>query len=151
LPLYKQVVTVILHFDFNLFLFQLRDFKPFIVHPGHWGAFGGEIDSGETPFQAAKRELNEEIGHVPQSIHFFKNVESEEYKIYTHLFYAEIKVPFDQLELMEGADMGTFSREDILKGNLYSQNFKSLYPVAPPLLRFYDDFFRQVLPKDKIT
>ena len=146
LPSYKQVVTIILHYNLNLFLFQLRDFKPSIVHPGHWGAFGGEIDGGEKPLHAIKRELNEEINHAPETITFFKNIASEEYGIYTHLFYAEIKVPLNNLKLMEGEDMGTFSREEILRGKLYSQKLRSFYPVAPPLLPFYNDFFNQVCP-----
>ena len=30
-----------------------------------WGFFGGTLESGETPYQAIRRELQEEIGMVP--------------------------------------------------------------------------------------
>lgn len=43
-------------------LLQQRDDIAGIIAPGRWGLFGGEIETGETPQQAAARELNEETG-----------------------------------------------------------------------------------------
>ena len=31
------------------------------IHPGHWGLFGGRIDNGESPDEAVKREVSEEL------------------------------------------------------------------------------------------
>ena len=58
----KKVVIVFLHNHFNSYLLQLRDFKSSIIFPGHWGAFGGAIEEGESPRDALDRELKEEIG-----------------------------------------------------------------------------------------
>lgn len=33
-----------------------------VTRPGVWGVFGGKIESGERPLEAAKRELLEETG-----------------------------------------------------------------------------------------
>ena len=43
------------------YLMQLRDQRPDIWYPGHWGCFGGAVDAGETPIQALCRELQEEL------------------------------------------------------------------------------------------
>lgn len=44
------------------YLMQLRDPKPNIFYPGHWGLFGGGMEPGESEVGALVRELDEEIG-----------------------------------------------------------------------------------------
>jgi 8-oxo-dGTP pyrophosphatase MutT (NUDIX family) len=48
--------------DDGRYLLQLRDQKPGIFYPGHWGLFGGGMEPGETPETALRRELKEELG-----------------------------------------------------------------------------------------
>lgn len=55
----KTVSFTILKKD-DKYFFQHRDNKPTIASPGLFAGFGGAIESGETPLQAAKRELTEE-------------------------------------------------------------------------------------------
>jgi 8-oxo-dGTP pyrophosphatase MutT (NUDIX family) len=45
----------------NRYLMQLRDQRPDIWYPGCWGCFGGALDAGESPLEALRRELREEI------------------------------------------------------------------------------------------
>ena len=40
---------------------QLRDSRPDIWYPGHWGCFGGSLEPGEEPLQGLRRELGEEL------------------------------------------------------------------------------------------
>jgi 8-oxo-dGTP pyrophosphatase MutT (NUDIX family) len=44
------------------YLVQLRDAKPTIFFPGHWGCFGGALELGETDEQGLAREIDEELG-----------------------------------------------------------------------------------------
>ena len=46
------------------YLLQLRDPKPHIFYPDHWGLFGGGIEPGESETEALRRELEEELGLV---------------------------------------------------------------------------------------
>jgi 8-oxo-dGTP pyrophosphatase MutT (NUDIX family) len=57
--------------DDGRYLMQLRSQKPGIFYPGHWGLFGGAVDSGESAEAALARELREELGiDLPQPRYF---------------------------------------------------------------------------------
>jgi 8-oxo-dGTP pyrophosphatase MutT (NUDIX family) len=43
------------------YVLQRRDDKPGIFFPGHWGCFGGAVETGEPPLEAMRRELREEL------------------------------------------------------------------------------------------
>lgn len=142
--LYKKAVIVFLHNNFESYLLQLRDFKSSISYPGHWGAFGGSVEKGESPENALDRELIEEIGYSPGTFNFFREVNMDRKKLNIHMFYTNIGVSLSQLNLMEGIDMGFFSVEEILSKNLYSSKLGKALPIVPPLLGYFEDFFENV-------
>lgn len=49
-------------------LLQLRD--AYGTYPHHWGTVGGQVEPGETPQQAARRELAEETGYAAGVLRF---------------------------------------------------------------------------------
>ncbi len=60
-----DAVVAIIQLDDGRYLMQLRDDRPDIWYPGHWGCFGGAVDEGESPEQALSRELYEELEFRP--------------------------------------------------------------------------------------
>ena len=101
------------------FLLQLRDNIPGIRYPGHWGLFGGHLEPGETPEDALKRELVEEIGYTPQVVSAFGLYSDSE--VVRHVYHAPLTVELNALVLGEGWDMGLFTPEQIRADNCYSE------------------------------
>ena len=56
-----NAVAAILLLEDDRYVMQLRDDRPDIWYPGHWGLFGGGVDSGEDRTEALRRELREEL------------------------------------------------------------------------------------------
>jgi 8-oxo-dGTP pyrophosphatase MutT (NUDIX family) len=56
-----RVAGVILHQNGRVLL-QHRDDNPSIRWPGAWAIFGGHMEPGEEPEEAARREIEEELG-----------------------------------------------------------------------------------------
>lgn len=113
-----HVAIAILYRD-GKFLMQLRDDIPTIINPGCWAFFGGHIDPGETPADAMKRELLEEIGYVPPVISEF-GCYSDAVAV-RHVYYGQLNVALNQLVLGEGWDMGLLTPKEIRCGEGYSE------------------------------
>lgn len=86
-------------------------------YPNHWGIFGGQIERGETPEQAVRREAKEEIGIELTNLEFFKRYESnrEEGVYEAFLFIAPLIVSVEKLrkQQTEGQDLGLFTFDEI--------------------------------------
>jgi 8-oxo-dGTP diphosphatase len=137
----KHVAIAILT-QSNQFLMQLRDPIPGIVHPGHWGMFGGHLDEGETPEEAIWRELTEEICYTSPALTFF--CEDLGPGVVRHVFYGELTVPISDLDLREGWDLGLLTPIQIEVGEAYSAIAQRTCPIGTPhrmiLLNFLSKF-----------
>ncbi len=129
------------------FLMQLRDNIPGIRYPGHWGFFGGHLETGETPLEGVKRELLEEISYTPPSLSLFdRRIEVE---VIRYIYHAPLTVGKEQLVLGEGWDFDFLTIEDIHRGNCYSKKADQVLPLGLPhqkiLLNFIEsaNLFRE--------
>ena len=126
-----EVALAMLHRN-GRWLMQLRDEIPTIVAPGCWGLFGGHLDPGETPEQALRRELLEEISWHPTVVELV--MLHHIHRRTAHVFLSELSVPLEQLQLLEGQDMALVSPEDLLAGSIWSRRLGSHRPLADGLL-----------------
>lgn len=82
-----------------------------------WSEFGGQIEEGETPEEAIKRELKEELGIGLADLKFFKKYELQRQKgIYEQfVFTASLNCPLESLKKQqkEGKDLAFFNCEEI--------------------------------------
>ena len=135
-------VAIAILYRQDQFLMQLRDNIPTIIYPGYWAFFGGHLDPGETPEEAVKRELLEEIGYTPPFISPFRCYSDSE--VIRHVFHAPLTVELNQLVLTEGWDMGLLTPEHIKTGSCYSEKAGQERPLGRPHQKILLDFLEQI-------
>jgi 8-oxo-dGTP pyrophosphatase MutT (NUDIX family) len=106
--------------DSTRYLMQLRDQKPGIFYPGHWGLFGGALEEGESPGAALQRELEEELGLSSSTSTYFSELTLDfSFGGFGRVRRCYYEVPIGPAEatglvLGEGSDMRAFSASEIL-------------------------------------
>ncbi|MCX5711783.1 MAG: NUDIX domain-containing protein [Candidatus Omnitrophica bacterium] len=99
------------------YVIQLRDDKPDIACRGQWSLFGGRIDPGETPLEAIKREVFEELSIKQEDFKFLWHADyySDFVKclVRTWFFTAELDNVWSGHNLKEGREIGIFSFEEL--------------------------------------
>jgi len=113
-----NAVVAIIVVEETSYLMQLRDQKPNIFYPGHWGLFGGAIEENEDPTVALKRELEEELRLDIFEYRYFTNF-TFDYGRHGTVFrrFYEVRIPrlaLKKLSLHEGAEMRMFLPTDLL-------------------------------------
>ena len=135
-----EVALAMLHRN-GRWLMQLRDEIPTIVAPGCWGLFGGHLDPGETPEQALRRELLEEISWQPPGLELV--MVHHIHRRTAHVFLSELSVPLEQLQLLEGQDLALVSPEELLAGSIWSDRLVCHRPLADGLLEVMQNVLTQ--------
>ena len=114
----SDAVAAIILVDEKSYFLQLRDNKPSIYYPGHWGLFGGAVETGEDDLTAIRRELQEELNLEPKNISYFTEFTFDmtpigEKRIYRRFF--EVRLADSDivgLVLREGSAMGAFAPDE---------------------------------------
>ena len=122
-------------------LLQHRD-KHATYYPEHWGFFGGGVEDSESPSDALKREIREELKIEIQEIPLFRTYTTQEdtgIKI-RHVFLAPTNTTIEQIKQHqhEGDDAGFFSQDEV-------QNLK----INPYLKCVLDDIFLKLNNKSE--
>lgn len=137
----RPAAAIAILYQNNQFLLQLRDDKPEIFYPGQWAFCGGHLEPGESPEEAMRRELLEEIAYAPPTLTYLHSSLTDR-QIIRHVFYAPLTVPVKSLEINEGMDLGLSTLEEVQQGNRYSPRIRQIRPLAKPHRRILLDFLK---------
>jgi 8-oxo-dGTP pyrophosphatase MutT (NUDIX family) len=118
----RHDVGALLVTDNGRYLMQLRDERPDIRVPGHWGLFGGGVEPSEADDEAAlRRELLEELELRAGRLRWFTElvyVEPVPPHRACRKAYFEARVTAAQLaglRLREGAGLRPFAADELLR------------------------------------
>lgn len=114
---------------------QLRDDRPDILFPAHWSTLGGRVEDDETPDEAVRRELLEEIELCPpltfwQMFEHRFAVGDTTYEVDIYAYVGEIDCNIGDIRLNEGQRVDYVSAADIDR-----------LPFAFGLDQLYREFF----------
>jgi mutator protein MutT len=117
----NDAVAAILILEDGRYVMQLRDEKPDIWYPGHWGCFGGGVEPGETPEGALTRELEEEIELAPRAAEYFTRFDFDMTNLgltqYYRMYYLVrlTSSELTRLRIHEGREVRAFDGDQLLK------------------------------------
>jgi len=115
-----DAVAAIIVLDDGRYLMQLRDDKPGVFYPGHWGLFGGGLEPDEDPETGLRRELSEELALDAPDLRYVTRFDFDFTAFGSgrcfRLFY-EVRLPaaaLDGLRLGEGERMEAVPLPELL-------------------------------------
>jgi 8-oxo-dGTP pyrophosphatase MutT (NUDIX family) len=113
------VAALLVHED-GRYIMQLRDAKPSIFYPGHWGCFGGAVEPGEDTAVAMRRELQEELELDVGELRRFTQFEFDfaalgHPRVYRLYYETTVKADaYQRFVLHEGSAVGAFEGAQLL-------------------------------------
>lgn len=106
-------------------LLQLRGHGPGVQRPGVWAVPGGSIEDGESPEEAAAREVLEETGQRVEPLSFVATERRGDHTV--HVFCGGARFPEERIVVGEGQAFRFFRREEI-------ERLRPISPAAGPLI-----------------
>lgn len=115
LSLTKHEAVFALIFNKGKLLLFHRDDKTGIPYPNYWHLPGGRKEPNETPRQAMKRELGEEITHIPKNLKYVgKTKKGDGFFSHTYLSVVDDgEAELFKLGPGEGQEIKFFTRDEI--------------------------------------
>lgn len=115
-----EIALVILEDRQGRILLQLRSQVDGIANPGKWGLFGGHLEPGESPIEAAVREIEEELtcALLPEKMCFVTEFNREDGLLHYSLFQYPVTNELENAALTEGERFAAFSPGQIQAGLL---------------------------------
>ncbi len=97
-------------------------------NPDTWCFFGGNIEEGESPKQAARREFKEELQVSVSDLNFFTKTFDVEKELERHYFSmaCDIDIGILRNQQQEGDDIGYFSLEEMKSLKINQAHYQTL-------------------------
>lgn len=120
----RHVASAILWVNDSRVLLQQRDDRPGLRYAGFWTLFGGQVEAGETPEEAIRRELIEELGLADQPLALAEvyvcpaRSVAGEVITFNHVYAGPLARPFGSLSLREGQAMALFAPAEAVQLDL---------------------------------
>ncbi len=133
---YREGSNVILEDRMGRLAVQLRDNMPGVAYGGYWGLFGGWLEPGEDPYQAAIREIKEElsIDIDPARLVFIGVYLVDVIRARAYVFRYPVDGELDNAQLNEGEAFRFASREELRAEKMvpYHLDLLEWYWSGPP-------------------
>ncbi len=120
----------------NEVLLLLRDDDAAIPYPNMWDIPGGKVEDGESPEEAVRREMNEEMGlNDLGEINLFKIYRSE--NLVDYIFWKRKDINLNEIDLTEGQRIEYFNIDRI-------RNTKLAFNYNLVLEEFFNEILKNV-------
>ena len=116
-----SVTSIILQDKLGRVVSQLRDDFDGLGGRGKWGMFGGHVEAGETPAQAAIRELAEETNINAEATDiapFVRLVPVQGYQVRHYIYTLNRSIELHEILVHEGAGFAALNARQLAKFDL---------------------------------
>ena len=125
----RKVAVIVLYDKDKRILLQHRDEGIYNL-PGYWSTFGGEIEEGENPEEAVKREIVEELNyHLKNPRLVIEQEFEDEYYSGTKFVFVEEYRQGEKLILHEGQEMRWVSFDEAMKLKLIPHDMEIIEKI----------------------